>query len=44
MHQVSTVVAEANFLAGTTDRTTYTTILLSLLSIVASSSSSLRHV
>jgi hypothetical protein len=43
-HQVSVVAAEANFLAGATDRTIYTTILLSFLSVVASSSFSLGHV
>jgi len=43
-HQVSAIAAEANFLVGATNRIANTTILLSLLSIVASSSSSLGHV
>jgi hypothetical protein len=42
-HQVSAVTTKANFLAGAIDRTIDTTILLSLLFVVASSSS-LRHV
>jgi hypothetical protein len=43
MHQVSPVLAKANFLGGTTNRIADTTILLSLLSIAASFSS-LGHV
>jgi predicted neuraminidase len=43
-HQVSAIAAEANFLAGVIDRTTDITVLLSFLSIAASSSSSLGHV
>jgi len=44
MHQVLAVVAKANFLAGATNRTTDTTVLISLLSVATSSSSSLEHV
>jgi hypothetical protein len=44
MHQISTVVVEANFLVGATDRTSDTIVLLSLLSVVTFSSFSLGHV
>jgi len=44
MHQVLTITTEANLLARAIDRISDTTILLSLLSIVASSSSSFGHV
>jgi hypothetical protein len=44
MHQVSAIVAKVNFLVGVTDRTPDTTVFLSLLSIAASSFSSLGHV
>jgi hypothetical protein len=43
-HQVLAVAVEANFLAGATYRTSNTTVLLSLLSIVVSFSYSLGHV